>query len=164
MGGFHTHYFGMINHNIYSNMLRAVLLLFLLGFVSVVQADSVGAPCNTHSNGSLLPALYESWKEPELSREQCDRCARAAVFTITLDLISKTPPYGRVQVTKRTEDSVRFIVNAARRNKGFIALSYNRELNSSRHAILIEGETLILQRKEDGVHFPLIEIDLSNLK
>ncbi len=147
-------------------MLRAVLFLglFLLGFVSVVHADSVGAPCTTRLNGSMLPQVYLSWKEPELSREQCEYCARAALWTITLDLISKTPPYGRVQVTRRTEDSVRFIVNAARRKKGFIALSYNRELNSSRHAILIEGETLILQRKEEGVHLPLIEIDLSNLK
>ena len=146
----------------------ALLCLQILLFATLPCLSDLA--CNSLPNDTPVPENVESvfdWELPvhvkEGDENRCERCGLQAYMNIAA-FYAFGHGKGRFNMTDPMRNAVEFIVDAANEKNGFISLSYNRDTQTSFHAVVIEGETLILQRKERGRHYPLLEIDISNLK
>ena len=128
---------------------------------------------DTHDTAVLItpppipPGWGFDWTYPSLTNRteftQCEKCALDAYMTIMAHY-TLYQGSGRMKMSEHMRDSVKYIVDGARKVRGFASLFHDAETDTSFHAVVIEGETLILQRKQNGCHYRLIEIDITALR
>jgi hypothetical protein len=116
----------------------------------------------------LIPSEWGfDWKYPSLTNRteftQCEKCALDAYMTVSAHYMLYQGS-GRMKMSEHMRDSVKFLVDGTRKQRGFASLFYDADTDTSFHAVVIEGETLILQRKQNGCHYRLIEIDITALR